>query len=93
MSHPQSEPFPPKNPPPLFPHPPQQQSKRIIQIQEPHPLLENVDVPHPHPVAVKSLIIITSKGLFCFMLYHMYYGLDVFLCFWKKLYKKKYATC
>lgn len=46
--------------PPLPPHPPQQDSKRMIQIMEQHPpkpfpLLE-LD-PHPHPVAVKSLIL------------------------------------
>jgi hypothetical protein len=35
----------------------------------PHPLLAVV-VPHPHPVAVKSLMIKPPKG-FCFMVYHM----------------------
>lgn len=48
----------------LPPHPPQKNSKRMIQIQEllhPHPLLEVVAVPHPHPLAVKSLIVASKK--------------------------------
>ena len=63
LSHPQSEP-PPKKLPLLLPQPPQQESNRIIQIKElhPHPLLEVVVVPpHPHPLAVKSLIIASKK--------------------------------
>lgn len=67
-----------KRPLPLFLHPPQKKSKRIIQIQELHPLLEEVDVPHPHPVAVKSLIIFCLQKDICFMVYHMYHGLYVF---------------
>lgn len=49
---------------PLFPHPPQRESKIIIQMMElhPHPLLESVEEPHPHPVAVKSLIALPPKG-------------------------------
>lgn len=73
--HPLSE-FPKR---PLFPHPPQKESKIIIQIMELHPnplLLEAVEEPHPQPVAVKSLIVLPPKGLF--MLYHMNYGLYVF---------------
>lgn len=67
LSHPhpppQSELFPKK---PLFPppHPPQQKSKKIIQMKEllhPHPLLGLGVEPHPHPVAVKSLIVFASK--------------------------------
>lgn len=54
LSHPLSEPTPNKLEPEP-PHPPQQESKRIIQMIELHPLLE-FDVPHPQPVAVKSLI-------------------------------------
>ena len=58
--HPQSESlFLEKSP--LFPQPllPQKKSKRIIQIKElhPFPLLKIEDVLHPHPVAVKSLIV------------------------------------
>ena len=70
LLHPQSEP--PKRPPLFPPHPPQQDSNRIIQIQElhPHPLLEVVAVPHPHPLAVKSLII-ASKGV---IVYGISYG-------------------
>lgn len=52
---------------PLLPHPPQKKSKMIIQIKEllhPHPLLEEGDVPHPHPVAVKSLIVLPPKGFY-----------------------------
>ncbi len=69
LSHPHPLSEPKLNP--LPPHPPQQESKRIIQIIElhPHPLLAVV-VPHPHPVAVKSLMIKPPKG-FCFMVYHM----------------------
>ena len=48
----------------------------MIQMRELHPLLEFADVPHPHPVAVKSLIYCLQK--FLFMLYHMWYGLYVF---------------
>jgi len=51
--------FPPKNPlPQLFP--PQQESKRIIQMMElhPHPLFLEFVVWHPHPLAVKSLIVL-----------------------------------
>lgn len=80
--HPQSEsPLLEKSPLPHPLFPPQQKSKIIIQIMElhPHPLLLKVeDVLHPHPVAVKSLILLPPKG-FCFMVYHMYYGLYVFL--------------
>ena len=59
--HPQSE-FPSNKPLPL-PHPPQQKSKIIIQMMELHPhlLLETL-LPHPHPVAVKSLIVLPPKG-------------------------------
>ena len=56
--HPQSELFPKKLP--LLPHPPQKKSKKMIQIMELHPLLE-LGVVHPHPVAVKSLIVFASK--------------------------------
>ena len=61
LSHPQS-PLLPKKLPPL-PQPPQHDSKMIIQMMElhPHPLLLFTDVPHPHPVAVKSLIVFASK--------------------------------
>lgn len=62
LLHPQSLSLPKK--PPLLPHPPQRNSKRIIQIQEllhPHPLFDVVVVPHPHPLAVKSLIIASKK--------------------------------
>ena len=61
-----------------LPQPPQQKSKMMIQIKElhPHPLFTEL---HPHPVAVKSLIYIASKR-FCFMVYHMRYGLYVFPC-------------
>ena len=72
--HPQSELFPKKLP--LLPHPPQKKSKKMIQIMELHPLLE-LGVVHPHPVAVKSLIVFASKR-FLIMLYHMYYGLFMF---------------
>lgn len=73
--HPQSEFLMPK-PKPLS-HPPHKKSKMIIQMKElhPHPLLAEA-VPHPHPVAVKSLIIASKR--FLFMLYHMWYGLYVF---------------
>lgn len=73
--HPQSELFPKKLP--LLPHPPQKKSKKMIQIMELHPLLE-LGVVHPHPVAVKSLIVFASKRFFCFMVYHMWHGLYVF---------------
>ena len=75
LSHPHPLSEPKLNP--LPPHPPQQESKRIIQIIElhPHPLLAVV-VPHPHPVAVKSLIFASKR--FLIMLYHMYYGLFMF---------------
>lgn len=61
--HPQSE-LPPKKPL-LLPHPPQKKSKMIIQMMElhPHPLLER-ELPHPHPVAVKSLIVLPPKGYY-----------------------------
>jgi len=50
----------------VLPHPPQKNSKMMIQIMElhPHPLLERLDVPHPQFVAVKSLIALPPKG-FC----------------------------
>lgn len=55
---------------PLFPQPPQKNNKMMIQMIElQQPLLELFDVPHPHPVAVKSLICCLQK--FLFMLYHM----------------------
>lgn len=63
LLHPQSLSL-PNRPPLLPPHPPQQNSKRMIQIQEllhPHPLLEVVAVPHPHPLADKSLIVASKK--------------------------------
>lgn len=49
---------------PPHPLPPQKKSKKIIQMMElhPHPLLESVEAPHPHPVAVKSLIVLPPKG-------------------------------
>ena len=70
-SHPQplSE-FPPKKLP-FPPHPPQQDSKRIIQIRElhPNPLLLLALVLHPHPVAVKSLIYSLQKFfVLCFII-------------------------
>lgn len=76
--HPLSELLPNPNPNPLpFP---QQQSRIISQIMEPHPnplLLEPTELfPHPHPVAVKSLIFASKR--FLIMVYHMYYGLFVF---------------
>ncbi len=63
--HPLSE-LPPKRPPnPLPPHPPQQESKRIIQMMElhPHPLFALL-TPHPQPVAVKSLMLLPPKIYF-----------------------------
>ena len=68
--HPLSE-LPPNRPlNPLPPHPPQQESKRIIQMMElhPHPLL-TVLAPHPQPVAVKSLMILPPKII-------LFYGLS-----------------
>lgn len=84
LSQPQSEPLLKKLPPQPLLLPPQQESKRIIQIMElhPHPLLEVVVVLHPHPVAVKSLIV-SSLQKFCFMVYHMYDCLYVFPYFEK----------
>jgi len=58
---------------------PQQLSRIISQIMEPHPhplLFELAEFPHPHPVAVKSLIFASNR--FLIMVYHMYYGLFVF---------------
>lgn len=60
-----------KPPPQLLLLPPQQDSKRMIQIMElqPHPLLEVVVVLHPHPVAVKSLIVNSLQKV-------LFYGLS-----------------
>lgn len=59
MSHPHPLSLPPKK---LLLLPPQQNSKRIIQMKlHPHPLLLET-LPHPHPVAVKSLIMLPPKG-------------------------------
>ena len=65
--HPQSEFLMPK-PQPLS-HPPHKKSKMIIQMKElhPHPLLAEA-VPHPHPVAVKSLIIASKRFCLCFII-------------------------
>lgn len=88
LSHPQPHPLslPPKRDVPL--HPPQRESKRIIQMMElfphPHPLF--VLVPHPQPVAVKSLIYCLQIR-FCFMVYHMCYAC---MCFYmgRKIFKR-----
>lgn len=76
--HPQSEPLLPKRLPPL-PHPPQKNNKMIIQMKElhPHPLLQFADVLHPHPVAVKSLIICCLQKIFIYGLSYVA-GLYVF---------------
>lgn len=78
---------PPKNPPLLRelpqPFPVKQESSRMIQIQlhallllavlmPPHPQ----ESPHPQLVAVKSLILIASRGLF--MLYSMRSRMSMF---------------
>ncbi len=69
--HPLSELLLNKLPPQPLLLPPQQDSKRMIQIMElhPHPLFEVVDVPHPHPVAVKSLIVDSLQKV-------LFYGLS-----------------
>ncbi len=83
---------------PLPPHPPQQESKRIIQIIElhPHPLLAvAVPHPHPHPVAVKSLMILPPKGFLFYGLSYVY-GLYVLLyisMYFKKLLEKCKRLC
>lgn len=75
ISHPQS--LPPKK---LLLLPPQQNSKMMIQMKlHPHPLLEE-RLPHPHPVAVKSLIYVASKR---FCLWFIICG-RACLCFHKK---------
>lgn len=52
-----------------FPHPPQQERSRRIQIQD-IPLL--FSQPHPQFVAVKSLISFPPK--FSFTVYHMWFA-------------------
>ena len=71
-------------PRPPLPNPPQQDSSRRIQIQllppHPHPLFWELTHPQeslqPQFVAVRSLILFASKGLF--MLYSMQGGLSMF---------------
>lgn len=71
--------------------PPQQHSKRMIQIMElhPHPLLL---FPHPHPVAVKSLIYCLQK---VFVLWFIICGMAC-MCFLeniKNFYLLSVSTC
>ena len=79
---PQPHPHPLPMPKP-FPFPQQQHSRIRIQIQLPHPLLAVAqpqllleELPHPQPLAVKSLISVASKVGF----YGLYYapGVSVF---------------
>ena len=54
-------------PQPLLPHSPQQESRRMIQIQLQHPpVVFEFSHPHPHPqfVAAKSLISYSSEIIF-----------------------------
>lgn len=47
-----------------LPHPPHRHSRMMIQVMvlHPHPELEDVLDVHPHPVAVKSLMVLPPKG-------------------------------
>lgn len=84
----------PPNNPPL---PPQQDNSRMIQIQlfpHPHPLFWELTHPQeslqPQLVAVKSLILIASKGLF--MLYSMHGGLSMFPGFGRSFLQERFLA-